>query len=219
MSDLKSVIFDLDGIIVDSEPIYHEIFQQWLRDKAFDTELINPLDYVGATWEAVLQHVQDDTKHPLDIAAEQADIVNRIIHYVVAIGMPLKENIERTLKLLQPHFTLGITSNSPRAVVERTLKHHGLFNYFTVITAVEDVHHPKPAPESYEKTMLALKTSPDETIIVEDSLNGATAAVASGAFVYVWPDHRFSAEKFAVLLRNNGKVIYGFDELLKDLLP
>lgn len=218
MSELKSVIFDLDGVIVDSEPIYHEIFQQWLRDKAFDPELINPLGYVGATWRTVLAQVQSDTKQPLDLTAEEANIIGRVLHYIVHTGIPLKENIERTLKLLQPHFSLGITSNSPRAVVERTLQHHGLFEYFSAITAVEDVKYPKPAPDPYQKTMAALQALPEETIIVEDSLNGAQAAVASGAFVYVWPDHRFPAEKFAVLLRNNGKVIYGFDELLKDLV-
>ncbi len=217
MSNLKAIIFDLDGVIVDSEPVYHQIFQQWLRDQQFDTELISPLGYVGATWAAILEQVKIDTKTDLDLTAAEHNITDRILRYIVEVGMPLKDEIARTLTLLQPHFKLGVASNSARAVVERILQHHGLFDYFSTITSVHEIQYPKPHPEPYLKTMQMLKVTPDETIIIEDSLIGATAAVASGAFTYIWPDHRFPAEKFAPILRTNGKVIYGFDTMLQDL--
>ncbi|MFA5995647.1 MAG: HAD family phosphatase [Patescibacteria group bacterium] len=218
MPSIKAVIFDLDGVIVASEPVYNELFLQWARDHAVEFYEADFQRYIGSTWQDLLQTINTTFQKSFDVRQEQNDIVQRIIKHIAQVGIPLKENIEETLQQLKPHYRLGVTSSSPRLVVERILKHHGLFNYFDVITTIEDVRYPKPHPEPYQITMRKLKTKPETTVIIEDSLNGARAGVAAGAFVYVLPDARLPDEKFAVLLNNTGKIIHGFDELIQDLL-
>jgi HAD superfamily hydrolase (TIGR01509 family) len=133
---------------------------------------------------------------------------------VLDIGVRLKPGALTALDQLAQRYRLGLVTSSARRLTERMLRHHGLFERFQTITALEDVQHSKPHPEPYLHAMQALQVQPEETIIIEDSLAGAESGAAAGAYVYVIPNPSFKPEQFV----NLAQVVFSFDDILKELL-
>lgn len=213
---IKTVIFDLDGPIVDSEPIYDELFRYDMRDRG--VEFSGGEEVLGATWEGVYEFAKKKYQLELDPKVEAEKMADQIVDYVLNTGIPLHEGIREAIQQLAEHFTIAVVSSSARRVVECILRHHGLAQYVQVIVGREDVEYPKPHPQPYQLAMQQLKVKPEQSIVIEDSLHGATAGVAAGAFVYVLPDSRIPDEKFARLLETSGKIVHSFDEVLADML-
>lgn len=216
-TEIKAVIFDLDGVIVDSEPVHAALFDRWMWEHDFSTALqeeINQALAPGMSWEDVFMTVNRLANTSFDIVQEHEQMADRIVRHVQDVGMPLKPGAGAAIKQLAERYQLGIASNSRRRVIERSLRHHALHEYFRHITGSEDVTYGKPHPEPYQKTMAALRVQPEETIVIEDSLSGARSAAAAGIFVYVIPDDpTVSTAKLAQF----GKVVPNFDAILKDL--
>ena len=213
-TDIRAVIFDMDGILVDSEPVYDELFKNWMRDNIGEVDDSVYEKVLGKTWQIVFEFMNENYDIEIDPTKEAEAMTQVIVEQIMDPGIPLRHGVERALKKLGEKYTLAVVSSSPRQVVDRMLLHHQIRDAFTHVTAVEDVKHPKPHPQPYAMTMLALGVGPHESIVVEDSLTGAEAGSAAGAFVYALPDPRFSIEKY----QKFGKVIYDFDSLLEDLL-
>ncbi|MBI2415808.1 MAG: HAD family phosphatase [Candidatus Kerfeldbacteria bacterium] len=211
---VQAVMFDLDGVIVDSEPIYDQLLRQWLRDQALpiDDDLYKNL--LGQSWLNVFRAINQHYQKTFN-AEQQADaMAQTIVQYVVTTGIPLKEGAKAAINALRDRYALAVTSSSHRIVVERILRHHGLFAAFRQIITIEDVNYPKPHPEPYEKTLAALQVTPEAAVVIEDSLSGVQAAAAAGAFVYALPDPRVPTEQY----QNLAKVVHSFDDVLADLL-
>lgn len=213
-NDIQAVIFDMDGVIVDSEPIYDELFRHYMRDKgvSLDTDFYSLV--LGATWQTVFETANSTYGLTLDPMESFNDISDQQVEFIKSSGIPLMEGARDAIQQLSQHYTLAIVSSSARRVVEQVLTHHRLKDFFAHITAYEDVVHPKPHPQPYAMTMAALGITPEEAIVIEDSFYGAQSGKAAGAFVYALPDKRMDASKYAAL----AKVVYSFDEILKDLL-
>lgn len=215
--ELKAVIFDLDGVVVDSESTYDQVFNSWMWQQGFDYALqdkINAALVPGLTWADVFTTVNQIAKTKLNVKGAQDQITKMVVQHILDVGIPLKEGARDALTVLSERYMIGLASSSPAKVVERALRHHALFETFKHITTIEDVTHGKPNPEPYQKTMAALGVLPEETIVIEDSLAGAKAGAAAGAFVYALPDHRFRDEQFVTI----AKVVHSFPEILADLL-
>lgn len=214
---LKAVLFDFDGTLVDSESAYTEVFSKWMWEHGVSFEQqdqVNALIKPGITWGDCLYLMSTVTQEQLDVKKAQADLMQRIEQHIMEVGVPLKEGVRAALEQLSSHYQLAIVSSSPHSVVARTLEHHRLQHYFQKIVALEDVQYPKPHPEPYQLALNQLKLNPTQVVAMEDSLSGAQSAAAAGIFTYVWPDKAFRAEQFA----NFAKVIYSFEEMLKEIL-
>lgn len=214
---LRAILFDFDGTVVESERVYEDIFSKWMWKQhiAFAVQdKINAAIVPGLTWEDCFRIVIDMTKKKFDVMKARAEVTQRIEQYILDIGLPLKAGVRQAIEQLSPHYQLAIVSSSPAKVIERALRHHQIDHYFTQCTTREDVTYPKPHPEPYLHTLQALQIKPEEAIAIEDSLPGAQSAAAAGIFVYVWPDKYFQAEQFA----NFAKVVYSFDEVVRDVL-
>lgn len=215
--ELKAVIFDLDGVVIDSESTYDQVFNNWMWQQGFNYALqdkINAAVIRGYTWEHVFTQVNKITGKKLNVKGAQDQITKMIVQQILDVGVPLMEGAREAIAALEQRYVLGLASSSPAKVVERSLRHHGLFEVFKHITTIEDVTHGKPNPEPYQKTMAALGVLPEETIVIEDSLGGAQAGAAAGAFVYAMPDKHFRDEEFVTV----AKVVHSFPEILADLL-
>lgn len=213
---LAAILFDLDGILIDSEPAYAEIFRRWLweHDVSFaQQDVIMHTIQPGITWGDCIHIAASVTQQRIDPRKAQREIFDRVEHYILDVGLPLKPGARAALDTLAQHYQLAVVSSSPKKVIERALRHHALHDYFTAITALEDVQYPKPHPQPYQHTLQTLQLKPEQAVALEDSFSGAQSAAAASVFVYVWPDPAFPAEQFA----NFGKVVYSFDDVIKDL--
>ena len=178
---LKALIFDFDGLILDTEvPIY----ESWLENyEAFGRDL--PL-------ETYVKCVGSDF-NSFDPKAHLESLVNKSIDWEHWDVRRNRDAIERTNQLdpmpgvidlleatQRESIPCAVASSSPRSWVEGHLERLGLTSYFALTRCIDDVNDPKPSPELFLAAAEALEVEPSEAIVFEDSLNGLKAAREAG---------------------------------------
>jgi HAD superfamily hydrolase (TIGR01509 family) len=179
-NDFRAVIFDMDGVIVDSEPRHERAFLEVANAIGFgETHGVVWADYVGRSdrelWVDFL------AKHNPPQSLEQLlkmkrDRVMEILQRDQPVFVGLSELVEKLSRVCR----LGLASGSERAVVDAVLSIGDLRRYFSATVTVSEVHRGKPAPEMFLRTAELLKVAPAECWVIEDSKPGVTAALAAG---------------------------------------
>lgn len=177
------VVFDMDGVIVDTNP-YHKIsLKQFCEKYGYhftDEELIKRI-YGRTNNEWITNLFGKLPKERLLELGEEKEAMFRAI-YKDAVE-PV-DGLEKFLKkLTHQKIPNAIGTSAPRSNVDFILDNTGLRNYFPVILDQSHVEHGKPNPEIYLKTAQALNLPPAQTIVFEDSLSGIEAAQRAGARV------------------------------------
>ena len=177
-----AVLFDMDGTIVDREPLA----AQALIDACATANWVLDDDQV----DAVFGRAWQDVYRELDIEAQTGWSEGRFIALVivsaealVVAGFPvpaLAGAAELVHALVDRDVPLAVVTGSTRREVEATLGPIGLLERFTVVVAAEDYGRGKPAPEGYVAAVRALGASPSRSVAIEDSRAGVTAARAAG---------------------------------------
>ena len=190
MAGVRAVVFDLDGLMFNTEELYQEVGTELLRRRGHEfTQTL--LDQMMGRPSAVALQIMIDT-HGLDatvadLLAETDEIFPAILKARLA---PMPGLIELLAALEKNNIPKGIATSSRRSFVEHVL---GVFQFaprFKPILTSEDITHGKPHPEIYLKAAAGLGLSPAEILVLEDSQNGCKAAVAAGAVAVAVPgDH------------------------------
>lgn len=177
------VVFDMDGVIVDTNP-YHKIsLKQFCEKYGYhftDEELIKRI--YGRTnneWIANL-FGKLPKERLLELGEEKEAMFRAIYKDVIATVAGLESFLK---KLTNQKISCAIGTSAPRSNVDFVLDKTGLRKYFPVILDQSHVEHGKPNPEIYLKTATALNLAPAQTIVFEDSLSGIEAAQRAGARV------------------------------------
>ncbi len=178
---VRAVCFDLDGLIFNTEELYPRVMQELLRrrEKPFTWELIDQM--MGRPGRVSLQimidhHRLDDVVD--DLYSESDDIFRAIWEQELGLMPGLLE----LLATLEKHnIPKGIATSSRAHVVHQMLPRFDLGPRFQFVLTAEDVTHGKPDPEIYLKAAARFGVQPSEMLALEDSQNGARAAVAAGA--------------------------------------
>ena len=183
--ELKAVIFDYDGTIVDTEKIYFETMKK-LTKKWLGQDL-DKLDYIrnvsGTNAETSKRYYENRYNMTNYDEFEEAITKEIIENYHNAAVLP---NIEETMKFLKKHnVKIAIASNGIASHIEHGLKMKNLDTYVDIIVTKNDVEHPKPAPDVYLLAAKKLGVDISNAIAVEDSKPGALGASHSGAYLIV----------------------------------
>ena len=177
MLSIDAIIFDFDGVIIDTETPDFLTWQNIFRSFSVDLEMELWLDHVGGRSSEfdVFKHLQDITGLKLD---ELEIKQTRRKKYVALVeSYPLMPGVLNYLDTCKDNsLWLGLASSSPRDWVEGHLSRMGILEYFDCIRSSDDVVNAKPYPDLYWSCMDGLGTSPKSSIAIEDSLNGVTAA-------------------------------------------
>ncbi|QOS79728.1 HAD family phosphatase [Paenibacillus sp. JNUCC31] len=179
---IQAVIFDMDGVLIDSEPIYFEIERSsFAHFGAVMTEAEHHT-YVGVTLESMWRQVLD--KHQLTATIEEAlayhqhNVMQTMLAHPNLTAMP---SVERWLSWLQEqHIPIAVASSSPRALIDLIMDKTGLGKYFEVRMTGEEVANGKPAPDIFLTTAEMIGASPSNCLVIEDSRNGVQAAKSAG---------------------------------------
>lgn len=172
------VIFDCDGVLVDSERISHEVLQALLAEHGVMLSFQQAVDrFIGTSLPVCLARVAELLGGPLP-PAFAADFARRTREAFTQRLQPVP-GIEGLLQALRVPFC--VASNGNRAKVDFTLGHTGLLPRFAgrIFTA-DDVQHPKPAPDLFLHAAARMGSLPQHTIVVEDTPTGIRAAKAAG---------------------------------------
>ncbi len=198
---LRAVTFDLDGLMFNSEELYHEVGATILarRGKQISGELLDQM--MGRQAHVALGvmiqwHGLDDT--PEQLARESAEI---FVHLLPARLQPMPGLVTLLAALETAGIPKAIATSSSRAFVDRALDLFQFGPRFAFIIAAEDVEHGKPAPDIYVLAAARHGVAPSEMMVLEDSQNGCAAAVAAGAYAVAVPHgqslkHQFPGVKF-----------------------
>lgn len=177
----KAVLFDMDGVIVDSEPLHVAAFQATLKRYGHDlTDGQYKQHFADKTDEAGFAHYFEfinETVHMPTIMDEKAKAylelaADQLVPYPGVIEL-IQEQAERNMPL-------ALVTGSLRAEAEATLTAFNIAALFSVIVAAEDIAHSKPSPEGYVKAAKALGVDPADCVVIEDAPSGVKAAKAAG---------------------------------------
>lgn len=177
---LKHVIFDCDGVLVDSEPLSMRADVMLLAQQGIKiSEAEAHSRFVGTTFQAMLDMMtkQFGTVFPQGLHRVKDAMVEQLYRSELKIVPGIVDVLDA---LKARGMTISIGSNSPKKRVELAVGLVGIADRFDRIVSYEDVAHGKPAPDIYLQAAKLAGTGIDECIVVEDSVTGVTAAVAAG---------------------------------------
>jgi HAD superfamily hydrolase (TIGR01509 family) len=177
---LKHVIFDCDGVLVDSEPLSMRADVMLLKQHGIDiSEAEAHNRFVGTTFQAMLDMMTEQfgTVFPPDLHAVKNTMVEQLYRNELKIVPGVRDVLDA---LKARGISVSIGSNSPKKRVELAVELVGIADRFDRIVSYEDVTNGKPAPDIFLRAAGLAGVAIDECHVVEDSLTGVTAAVAAG---------------------------------------
>ena len=177
---VRGIIFDMDGVIVDSEPRHQQAFLEVFAELGYaDSHGVDFDLYLGKTDRAVWQDFlkRNQSAETLEALLRRKEL--RLIELIQS-DRPLFEPIPELLRDLALDYSLSVASGSPHRVIEAVLALEDLSRYFPVVVSAEDVPRGKPAPDIFLEAAYRMKMDPTELCVVEDSAAGVAAAKAAG---------------------------------------
>lgn len=185
LEKLEAVIFDYDGTIVDTETTYFEVME-FLVNK-YTGKKMEKIDYIRNVSGTSVEQCKAYITSTYEVSAEKYDEMEYEMKNDMAerfYNAPLLPYIEEVFPLLKEKgVKVAVASNGVRRHIEKGLRNYNLLQYVDEIVTKYDVKNPKPAPDVYLEAAKRLGVSIKNSIAVEDSKPGATAASASGAYV------------------------------------
>jgi HAD superfamily hydrolase (TIGR01509 family) len=180
MRQVQAVIFDMDGVIVDSEPRHERAFLDVVREIGYGDKLdLRFDDYIGRSDQDLWVAFVAKHKPPHSLADLLARKRRRTIE-ILRREQPLFDGVPKLVEKLAARYALALASGSDRAVVEEVLKLKDLGRFFSAVVSGSDIQHGKPAPDIFLRTAELLKVPPQYCCVIEDSKPGIAAGLAAG---------------------------------------
>jgi len=183
MTTLRAVIFDMDGVLVNSEPL-HEKAQRIVFDRY---QLTVPASFFsafkGQTEEDVFNHVVATNPGRALNAAELVALKHSVYRDLMEDLQPIDGALPFLNRLAQAGYPLALTTSATRRDQQRTFELFSLHPFFNTVVTADDVTHPKPNPEPYVTTAQRLGVAPEHCLVIEDSTHGIRAARSAGCRV------------------------------------
>ncbi|QSB06750.1 HAD family hydrolase [Natronoglycomyces albus] len=175
----SAVVFDCDGLLMDTEPCWTVAETQMFARRGLPFGPEQKAKVIGksvaAASEAMAVMFNEPNSGPA-LIEEQLELVTDVIA-TQAEAMP---GAHELVKLIADKVPVAVASNSPRSLLEVTLRRGGFAQVFPVVIAADEVGNPKPAPDMYARACELLGFSPEDSLAFEDSMTGARAARAAG---------------------------------------
>lgn len=183
---IKGIIFDMDGVIIDSNSFHYENWNYVFKNK-FNVE-ISKKEFASRLGESAIHFTEYFiNKYNLKIPAEVLlpDILER---YKQIEKLNLKEGIKESLLNFNKIYKIALATGANREWAEKILNHFKIRDYFDFIIAGNEVKRAKPEPEIFIKAAQGLNLNPNECVVIEDAELGIIAAKKAGCFVISIPD-------------------------------
>ena len=218
--NIKLVLFDLDGVLIDAKKIHYVALNEALGEQYAISEKEHTSLYDGRKTFEKLDLLTERKGLPSSLHKEIYDKKQAITMTKISELKPIDEIVKLFQELEQQNYLIGVCSNSIRRTVLTALAKTQLMEYCSVIISNEDVKNSKPHPEMYWKAMSMMTVLPEETLIVEDSPPGLLAAERSRAnYIRVDNPYDVTREKVFSNLKGSKMANIWKDEKLNVLIP
>lgn len=195
---MRNIIFDMDGVIIDSEPFHRNRVKRFMESKGFINISKEIYDETCGGNPMNSQRIFSEKVDGFDMSLEQ---------YMKEIRAYNKENVCNPVEIVdhqiyslldylkKKEYKIALASSSPKQVILRNLGVLNITSYFDEIISGMDFKKTKPEPEIYQYTMNKLNVIPQECLVVEDSTYGIQSAKAAEAVVIAKRDVRFGYDQ------------------------
>jgi len=190
-------VFDLDGVIVDSEPVWEQVRRQVVAEHGGHWLPDAQRRLMGMSTGEWARYLSQDLGVGLPPPAVAATVIEQM-QTRYREGVPLMPGAAGAVRRLAARWPLGLASSSPPALIDAALDGAGLRECFTATLSTEQVPRGKPAPDIYLAVTEQLGFAPETCAAVEDSTNGLRSAAAAGLQVIAVPHPRYPPEPAAL---------------------
>lgn len=185
---LKAIFMDFDGLIIDTEVVWYQIYAQWFQGKkGYELPVEEFLACVGSSPEALFTKLEAEQGLTVDRALFERDTQEQFMK--ASRELPAKSGVEAFLQQsVREGLLVALTTSSGREKPSYHLKRLNLLRYFDFLVTAEDVERIKPSPDLFIEAARRAGISRDQALVVEDSFNGLKAGIAGGFRVLVVPN-------------------------------
>ncbi|RZU11125.1 HAD superfamily hydrolase (TIGR01509 family)/HAD superfamily hydrolase (TIGR01549 family) [Kribbella rubisoli] len=209
-----AVVFDLDGVLIDSEPLWDDVRRGVVASAGRDwpadaTEALQGMS--TPEWSAYLTDV--------GVPGSAEEVATRVIDGMVEryrSHLPLLPGAVEAVQRLASRWPLGLASSSPRRLIDTVLESAQLTDHFRVTVSTEEVGAGKPSPAVYNEVVRRLGADSSRVVAIEDSTNGLRSASAAGLRVIAVPNASYPPQDDALALAS--VVVHSLDEVTVEVV-
>ena len=178
MNKIKAVIFDMDGVLVDSEPFHIQNEKMIFKKLGLDISDEEHTGYMGVATDVMWKMIVSDKKLSLDIKETTALTIKESLYFLQSLPKiePMPGLIGLLENLKQQQFPMAVASSSDPGTIEIILEKSGLRKYFDFAVSSVEAGKSKPEPDVFLYAAKLLNVSPENCLVIEDSKNGIKAA-------------------------------------------
>jgi len=189
MKNFKAAIFDMDGLLLDSEPLAKKAFDTVCEQYGLGDLTDVFMRFVGTNTEKGNAVIKQAIGNKVDVDEFNQTWRGLYGSWVEHQAVPLKAGVKEVLEHFKSHnIPMAVATSSKTAIAEHKLKKSAIFDYFDIVIGGDQLTHSKPDPEIFLKAAKHLSCDPISCIAFEDSPNGVMSAVAAGMTVVQIPD-------------------------------
>jgi HAD superfamily hydrolase (TIGR01509 family) len=199
LSRVDAIVFDLDGVLIDSEHVWDEVREDLARERGgrwHDAAQADMMGMSSTEWSRYMHDVIALPEPPEEINEE---VVRRMVARY-EMHLPLIDGAVDAVRRLAGSFRLAVASSSNRPLIDAVLVKSGLAPLFEITVSSEEVARGKPAPDVYLEAARRLELAPRRCTAIEDSSNGIRSAHAAGMRVVVVPNRSYPPAADALAL-------------------
>ena len=191
---IDAVIFDMDGILIDSEVLWRQVREEFAADNGLVWSTEDQESTMGCNtrmWSRIMvERLQLDQRLGMDDAAIAREIKTRLLRKYEQ-HLPEREGAVAAVRRVAQRYKVALASGSPNELASHVMKVTGLDQVFLAATYGDDVTHGKPAPDIYLDVLAKIGVDPAHAVGVEDSANGIRSLRAAGMGVIAVPGPEF----------------------------
>lgn len=187
---IEAIIFDMDGLLIDSEPCWDEARRIMANEVGVDWNKDDHKAVMGVSTHEWVSYM----KKRLSLEIEDKELEERIIsnmRQIYSERIPFLPGALETVTLASSNYPTGLASGSPQGLIDTVTSDPGLQGKFQVILSGDNFEKGKPAPDIYLAAAKHLQVEPEKCVCLEDSGNGILAGKNAGMKVIAVPDPRF----------------------------
>jgi HAD superfamily hydrolase (TIGR01509 family) len=185
-----AVIFDLDGVLADSEQLWNQAKEDVVKQHGGRWRDQAPGDMMGMSSPEWSAYMRDDLGVPLEVQDINREVVGRM-EDLYRERLPVLPGAVESVRSISTSWPVALASSSNREIIDLFLDESGLSDCFSVAVSSEEVSRGKPAPDVYLEAARRLGVEPYRCVAVEDSGNGLRSAVAAGMRVIAVPNPHY----------------------------
>jgi HAD superfamily hydrolase (TIGR01509 family) len=212
---IEAVIFDLDGVLIDSESAWAEVRREFVLERGGRWHDHTQRDMMGMSSVEWSRYIHDELGVDMPPAQISAEVARRLAR-LYRDRLPLVQGAHGVVDRLAARWPLGLASSSNRELIDLVLEVAHLARYFQATVSSEEVARGKPAPDVYLEAARRLEIEPSRCAAIEDSHNGILSAAAAGMRVIAIPNREFAPGREA--LAKAARVLASLEELTPEVI-